>query len=70
MEITKRDVANIRIDICNTCPNLRPKIHQCKKCGCIMPAKVWFMGASCPEGKWGTAKIGHISIQQRRLATE
>ena len=70
MEITKRFVANIRIDICKSCPQLRPRIHQCKVCGCIMPAKVWFMGEKCPEGKWGPAEVGRIEVTERRLATE
>ncbi len=69
MEVTKRDVVNIRMHICVQCPHLRTKIHQCKKCGCIMPAKVWFMGVSCPEGKWGPAETGVIASDQRQFAT-
>ena len=54
---TKKAVAKHRIEICAKCPHLRPKVHQCKKCGCIMPAKVRFMNQRCPVGKWGPRKF-------------
>jgi len=42
-----------RINICKNCPELRPLVHQCKQCGCVMPVKVWFSGMKCPIDKWG-----------------
>jgi len=35
-----------------------------------MPAKVWFMGEKCPEGKWGPAEVGVVEVTERRLAAE
>jgi|DEB0MinimDraft_3_1074331.scaffolds.fasta_scaffold14756_3 hypothetical protein len=49
-EIKER--AKRRLSICQECPELRPKVNMCKKCGCIMPGKVFFTKASCPIGKW------------------
>jgi hypothetical protein len=54
---TKQEVARHRIQICGKCPELRPKVHQCKQCGCIMPLKVRMMGQRCPLGKWGPRKF-------------
>ena len=41
-----------RMDICRRCEFFNPLILQCKKCGCILPAKVRFRGQDCPIGKW------------------
>lgn len=41
-----------RIAECNNCEFYRVKLRQCRKCGCIMPAKVRLKGAKCPVGKW------------------
>lgn len=41
-----------RLDICDKCPELIQLTQQCKKCGCIMPAKAKLDNATCPLGKW------------------
>ena len=43
--------AKARLDICNNCEFLNA-LHQCQKCGCVMPVKVTLKHASCPIGKW------------------
>lgn len=45
-------VAEDRLAICKTCPELVKVTKQCLKCGCIMPAKVKLEAAKCPIGKW------------------
>lgn len=42
-----------RLAVCKDCPELRPKLNTCKKCGCLMPAKVFLKKAKCPINKWG-----------------
>jgi len=46
-----------RLKVCQGCPRLTPKINRCEECGCLMPAKVFFKGASCPLGKWEKMKV-------------
>lgn len=41
-----------RYSICKSCPELIKLTKQCKKCGCIMPAKTKLESATCPIGKW------------------
>lgn len=41
-----------RLAICNTCPELRKKTMQCRKCGCFMKLKTTLKQAKCPLGKW------------------
>jgi hypothetical protein len=45
-------VAENRMKICNSCPELISLSKQCKKCGCFMPSKTKLAEASCPLGKW------------------
>ena len=52
MSIVFSDDADVRFEICKTCPEYRPAIYQCSQCGCIMPLKVHFKYAKCPLGKW------------------
>ena len=52
---TKRvtdDVANSRLEICNSCPHLIKLTKQCKKCGCFMAVKAKIEASTCPIGKW------------------
>ena len=44
--------AEIRFDICKSCPELVELTNQCKKCGCFMKAKTTLESAKCPIGKW------------------
>lgn len=46
-----KSLAESRLDICKTCDYFSKK-HTCKKCGCIMAAKVTLANAKCPIGKW------------------
>jgi hypothetical protein len=41
-----------RIAICNSCPDLNPKIRQCKICWCFVDAKTTLKDAECPAKKW------------------
>lgn len=41
-----------RLEICKACEEYNKTRRQCKKCKCIMPAKVMFHQARCPIGKW------------------
>jgi len=47
------EIANQRLEICKTCPNLIKLTNQCTKCGCFMNAKARYESAKCPIGKWG-----------------
>lgn len=49
---TTDEVANTRMDICNSCPELIKLTSQCKKCGCFMLYKTPLESAKCPIGKW------------------
>lgn len=44
--------SNTRFSICLDCPELIKLTKQCKQCGCVMPAKVKLLAATCPLGKW------------------
>jgi hypothetical protein len=45
-------LATERYSICQACPELVKLTKQCKKCGCLMPAKSKLLKATCPLGKW------------------
>jgi hypothetical protein len=49
---TTNEVADARISICNSCPELIKITSQCKKCGCFMSFKTQLESAKCPIGKW------------------
>jgi len=46
-------IAKSRLAICNNCEHYTAA-KFCKKCHCIMPAKVHFAGTRCPIKKWGS----------------
>jgi hypothetical protein len=48
------ELANFRMSICQTCPELFTPTTQCKKCGCFMQVKTKFEAAKCPLDKWNT----------------
>lgn len=51
----KRELAQKRWEICNTCPELvrsAKPLERCRLCGCIMRAKVLIPSANCPKGRW------------------
>ena len=43
---------NRRKSVCNTCRYFDRKQNRCKKCGCMLKAKVRFKTAKCPLNKW------------------
>ena len=49
---TSEDVAQQRMSICSSCPELINATKQCKQCGCFMSLKVRLKDAVCPLGKW------------------
>jgi hypothetical protein len=51
-----------RMAICNSCEDLVPTVKTCKRCGCFMPAKTTFAGASCPVKRWDKAEPGESLI--------
>jgi hypothetical protein len=52
VELVPSEVADMRFDICKSCPHLSEITSQCKKCGCFMQAKTKLKTASCPINKW------------------
>lgn len=46
------EIADKRMSICGSCPEIIKLTSQCKKCGCFMPAKTKLEAAKCPIGKW------------------
>lgn len=51
-ERSPEELAQYRLEICQTCEFFRAKTNQCKKCGCFMKLKTQIEKASCPIGKW------------------
>jgi hypothetical protein len=49
---TEKNIAEERLSICKSCPELIKLTTQCKKCGCFMSAKTKLKMAACPIGKW------------------
>ena len=49
---SSKELEESRIEICKACPELIKITTQCKKCGCVMSAKVKLEAAKCPIGKW------------------
>ena len=39
--------------ICDACPNKIKSLGVCKKCGCVIEAKISFSRSSCPIDSWG-----------------
>jgi hypothetical protein len=44
--------AELRLDLCKSCPEFIALTTQCKKCGCVMSLKTKLEAASCPLQKW------------------
>lgn len=51
-EYASSDVAEVRMTICEGCPDLISKIKVCRHCGCFMAAKTKLAESKCPTGKW------------------
>lgn len=50
--IADEQLANSRLDICNSCEFLFKPTKNCKKCGCFVVAKVKLKQQKCPIDKW------------------
>ena len=50
--LTSTDDANSRLAACSDCEHYRKGLRQCSICNCIMPVKVRFQKAKCPDGRW------------------
>jgi hypothetical protein len=51
-EFVDNYLAESRMSICSSCPELIKATKQCKKCGCFMHLKTKLSNAVCPIGKW------------------
>jgi hypothetical protein len=51
-EFVEDSVAESRMRLCLSCPELIKTTKQCKKCGCFMHLKTKLEKAVCPIGKW------------------
>jgi hypothetical protein len=48
----KKEEANQRIKICESCEFFDKRMAQCKKCGCFLKLKTLMRSQHCPIGKW------------------
>lgn len=46
------ELAQSRMDVCRSCPDLVPVVDQCKRCGCFMALKTTLKISKCPIDKW------------------
>ena len=51
-ERSSAELKEKRMEICRNCEFFVSLTQQCKKCGCIMPAKTMLTEAYCPVHKW------------------
>ena len=49
---SNKDVVEQRLAICRECEFFRPRVEQCKKCGCFMKLKTKLEHSHCPIHKW------------------
>lgn len=49
---SSEELAEYRLEICNSCEFFRPRPQTCRKCGCFMKLKSALEQAKCPIGKW------------------
>jgi hypothetical protein len=52
------------MEICRGCEFFISLTQQCKKCGCIMPAKTSLAEAVCPIHKWEAETISDPSFKE------
>lgn len=45
------------MNLCLTCDEYFAMTKMCRKCGCLIPAKVKFAAAKCPLHKWEKKRI-------------
>ena len=46
------ELAQYRLEICQTCEFFSKLSQRCKKCGCFMKLKTQLANAYCPMNKW------------------
>lgn len=46
------DVRAARRETCNGCKFKNKVVPVCNECGCLIPAKVMLVNATCPKDKW------------------
>lgn len=51
-EISRKEIAKERWDICTQCPRFFKPTGTCKECGCFMRIKTQIPSVKCPIGKW------------------
>lgn len=49
---SNEEIVEQRLAICRSCEFFRPRVEQCKKCGCFMKLKTKLERAHCPIHKW------------------
>lgn len=52
VEKSSQQIISERIALCNVCPELKPTMRICSKCGCQVDGKVRYNKSQCPIGKW------------------
>jgi len=52
IERASSELADERMSICLSCPELIQLTKQCKKCACFMNLKTKIKDAKCPISKW------------------
>jgi hypothetical protein len=62
-ERVTEDLKEKRMEICRNCEFFISITQQCKKCGCIMPAKTVLADAFCPVHKWGAEEMPEIDYR-------
>lgn len=49
---SNEELVEQRLAICRSCEFFRPRVEQCKKCGCFMKLKTKLERSHCPIHKW------------------
>lgn len=62
--IIAKAIQQERMDLCLTCDEYFAMTKMCRKCGCLIPAKVKFAAAKCPLHKWEKKRI---AVHQEKL---
>ena len=62
-ERVTQDLQEKRMEICRSCEFFVSITQQCKKCGCIMPAKTKLAEAFCPVHKWEAEEMPEIAYK-------
>jgi hypothetical protein len=50
--LAPEEIAQKRIQVCESCEFLKKEIYQCDKCKCFMKVKTKLIAAKCPIEKW------------------